>query len=127
MKTLLTLEAFIEIAAGVGALVVPVLAVSLLLGSTLESGAAIIVARVTGSALITIGMMNWGARSEPNGKAAKGIIAAMAFYNLAVVGLLIYAFLGAGLTGLGLWPAMVLHVGLAVWCVRSVALTTNGR
>lgn len=88
MKSLLTLEAMIEIAAGVGALVVPVFAVSLLLGTTLESAAAVIVSRVTGAALITIGMMNWAGRSEPNGIAAKGIVTGMVFYNVAVVGLL---------------------------------------
>jgi len=122
LKTLLTLEAFIEIAAGVGALVVPVFAVSLLLGASLDTAAAIIVARVTGAALISIGIMNWAGRSEPNGKAAKGIVVGMIFYNLSVVGLLIFAFFGAGLSGIGLWPAVVLHLGLAAWCVRSNGL-----
>ncbi|MBX3381479.1 MAG: hypothetical protein KF805_15395 [Phycisphaeraceae bacterium] len=58
MKTLLTLEAFIEIAAGAAALAIPVFAVSLLLGTTLDRAAAIFVARVTRAALITIGLMN---------------------------------------------------------------------
>ncbi len=116
LRTILTLEAFIEVAAGVAALVAPVFAVSLLLGATLDSAAAIIVTRVTGAALITIGVMNWAGRSEPNGRAAKGIIAGMVFYNVAVVGLLVYAFLGAGLSGIGIWPAVVLHTGMAAWC-----------
>ena len=120
MKSLLTLEAMIEIAAGVGALVVPVFAVSLLLGTTLESAAAVIVSRVTGAALITIGMMNWAGRSEPNGIAAKGIVTGMVFYNVAVVGLLAYSFFGAGLTGIGLWPAVILHTGLAIWCITTM-------
>jgi len=120
LKSLLTLEAMIEIAAGVGALVVPVFAVSLLLGTTLESAAAVIVSRVTGAALITIGMMNWAGRSEPNGIAAKGIVTGMVFYNVAVVGLLVYAFFGARLTGIGLWPAVILHVGLAAWCIAAI-------
>ncbi|MBL8886856.1 MAG: hypothetical protein JNK16_09360 [Phycisphaerales bacterium] len=120
MKTLLTLEAFIEIAAGAGALVVPVFAVSLLLGSTLENAAAVIVARVTGAALITIGMMNWAGRGEPNGRVAKGLVAGMVFYNVAVVGLFVYACFGAGLSGIGLWPAVVLHVGMAAWCLASI-------
>lgn len=120
MKTLLTLEAVIEIAAGAAATVIPVTAVSLLLGSTLDGAASIIVARVTGAALITVGMMNWAGRSEPNGKAAKGIIGGMVFYNVAVVGLLVYAFFGARLTGIGLWPAVILHVGLAAWCIAAI-------
>jgi len=120
LKALLTLEAFIEIAAGTAAFVAPRFAVSLLLGATLDSAAAILVTRVTGAALITIGMMNWAGRFEANGKAAKGVIAGMVFYNVAVVGLLIYAFFGAGLSGIGIWPAVVLHTGMAAWCSAKI-------
>lgn len=115
MKTLLTLGAFIEIAAGVAALAAPVFAVSILLGSTLEGAAAITVTRVAGAALVAIGIMNWAGSSEPTSKAAKGIGFAMVFYNIAVVGLLLYAFFAAGLSGIGLWPTVGLHAGLAAW------------
>lgn len=118
LKTLLTLGAFIEIAAGVAALAVPVLAVSILLGSTLE-GAAITVTRIAGAALVAIGIMNWAGRSEPHSNAAKGIGFAMLFYNIAIVGLLLYAFFGAGRSGIGLWPAIAVHAMLAVGCIQS--------
>jgi len=41
----------------------------------------------------------------------------MLFYNVAAVGVLAFAGIGLRLDGLALWPAVVLHVVMTVWCV----------
>ena len=93
------------------------LVVSLLLGGSLDTPAALVVARVGGAALLSIGVACWLARNDPQSRAATGLIAALLLYNIAAVAVLVYAGIGLGLSGIGLWPAVVLHVALAVWCI----------
>jgi hypothetical protein len=41
----------------------------------------------------------------------------MLVYNLVVAAVLVHASLGFRLSGIGLWPAVVLHLALAAWCI----------
>jgi len=117
MKTLLTVTAAVETATGLALLGLPSLVVSLLLGGSLDTPAALVVARVTGAALLSIGVACWLARNDQQSRAATGLIAALLLYNTATIAVLVYAGLGLGLSGIGLWPAVGLHVALAVWCI----------
>jgi hypothetical protein len=120
MKTLLTVTAAVETATGLALLGLPLLVVSLLLGGSLDTPAALVVARVTGAALLSLGLACWLARHDEQSRAATGLIAALLLYNTAAVAVLVYAGTGLGLSGIGLWPAVVLHVALAVWCIASL-------
>jgi hypothetical protein len=112
MKKLLTITAIIEATTGLGLLAAPVVLARLLLGGTLDTPAALTIARVGGTALVTIGVACW--LSRENGRA---LVAAMLLYNIVVVGLLVYAAVALALSGLGLWPTIALHLAFAFWCM----------
>ncbi len=110
MKYALILAAIAEAATGLGLLIVPSLVGQLLLGEAL-TGVAIAVARVTGIALIALGIACWP--GPP--------LVGMSIYSALVT--LYLAFLGftGGLTGVLLWPAVVLHLVLTALLTRDVA------
>ena len=105
-----------ETATGLALLGLPLLVASLLFGASLDTPAALAVARVTGTALLSLGIACWLARHDGQSRAARGLVAALLLYNTAVTAVLVHAGTGLALFGIGLWPAVVLHVALAVWC-----------
>jgi len=117
LGNLLTVTAAIEVGAGIMMLALPSLAATLLLGSPLDSAAGSTVARVAGVALIALGVACWRARSPGKSGAAKGLVGAMVIYNAGVAAVLVYASLGLKLSAFGLWPAVLLHAVMTVWCV----------
>ena len=116
MKVLLIVTAVIEAATGLALVLSPSMPASLLLGASLDTP-GLVVARVAGAALLALATACWLARNDPQSRAATGLIAAILLYNLAAVAVLVHAGLGLGLSGIGLWPAVVLHAVLGVWCV----------
>ena len=117
MKSLLIVTAALETATGLALLGLPSLVVAMLLGGSLDIPAALVVARVTGAALLSLGVACWLARNDQQSRAATGLIAAVLLYNVAAVSVLVYASIYLGLTGIGLWPAILLHAALAIWCI----------
>jgi hypothetical protein len=117
MKTLLAITAVIEAATGLALLVSPPLIAAILLGASLDAPAARVVGRLTGAALVTIGVACWLARGDGPGRAARGLVAAMLVYNVAAVAVLAYAGARLGLVTVFLWLAVGLHAALAVWCI----------
>lgn len=123
MKTLLIVKTVVEALAGLALALLPSLLVSLLLGSPLDTPAGIIIARMTGVALLTLGIACWLARNDSQSRAAIGLATALLFYDAAVVAIFLIARLAMGLSGIGLWPIVVLHSGLWIWsvlCLRKV-------
>src|SRR5882672_5891420 len=106
-KQLLVATAVSETATGLGLLLSPPLIAAFLLGASLDMPAALVVARVAGVALLSLGAACWLARNDAPSRAARGLVAAMLLYNAAVVVVLVYASLGSVLSGLGLWPAVI--------------------
>jgi len=44
----------------------------------------------------------------------------MSLCNVAVAAVLVHAGFGLKLSAFGLWPAVLLHVALAAWCIGSI-------
>jgi hypothetical protein len=119
-KSLFIVSAVIEAGAGLALLVSPALSVSFLFGSSLEDPSALAISRVTGAALVSLAVACWLAREDEQSRTATGLIWAMLLYNVAVAMLLTQGHFGSGLSGIGLWPGIGLHVGMAVWCSMCV-------
>ena len=117
MKRLLVVTALLESGTGVGLLVAPAPLVGLLLGAELDGPGGLLLARFAGAALVSLGLACWLARDDERSRAARGLVVAMAIYNGTAAGVLFYAGLGLHLSAVGLWPAAVLHVAMAIWCV----------
>jgi hypothetical protein len=108
MKRVLVPAAVSEAATGVALLIVPSLVGQLLFGTEL-TGIAVTVARVTGIALIALGVACWPGTPQVG----------MLTYSAAVTLYLAYIGFTGGLTGILLWPAVVLHVILTALLTRS--------
>jgi hypothetical protein len=108
MKRVLVLSAVSEAATGVALLIVPSLVGQLLFGAEL-TGMAMTVARVTGIALIALGVACWP--GPP--------LVGMLTYSAVVTLYLAYVGFSGGLTGIFLWPAVVLHVVLTTLLIRA--------
>jgi hypothetical protein len=120
MKTFLTATAIVEAGAGLALLAAPSLTASLLLGMPLDTAAAAILARVGGAAILALSMVCWLARRDAQSVAARGLAAAMLFYNAAVAAVLAVASFSDGLHGVLLWPAVAFHAAMGAWCVASL-------
>jgi len=120
LRTLLIVTAVVEAAAGIALAASPSLVASLLVGSHLDTLTGMLVGRLAGIALLTLGLACWLARNNQQNRVGAGPVAAMLFYNIAVGALLAYARLGLGLSAIGLWPVVALHAILALWCLASL-------
>jgi hypothetical protein len=129
-RTLLTVTALAETGVGLLLLLSPPLVSGLLLGVSLDAPAALIVGRIAGAALVSLGSACWLARDDGPNRARRGLVAAMVLYNCATVAVLAHAGAGVKLVGVLMWPAVALHAALALWCIaclRSGPLTASGR
>jgi len=123
MKLLLLLAAVIEAGAGLALLLIPTVAVSALVGAPLNTPTGLVAARIAGAALAALAIACWQARNGERGSPATGVVEAMSFYNFAAAMVLVYAGIRLDLRSALLWPAIVLHFCLGVWCVSNLWFT----
>lgn len=116
MKLLLMVTAVFEGATGLSLLIVPSMTVSTLLGAELDAPAALVAGRIAGAAIFSLAIACWQARGGEGGSPSTGVVAAMLFYNIAAAMTVVYAGLGLGLQSSLMWPVVVIHNVLAVWC-----------
>jgi len=117
MKKVLVLAAVGEAATGLALLIVPSPVGRVLLGEAL-TGVAIPVARVAGIALIALGIACWPGPPRVG----------MAIYSAAVTLYLAAVGFTGNVTGMLLWPAVVLHAVLTaclIWTPTSDKTRTH--
>ena len=110
-KRVLIFAAVGEVGTGLAMLFLPSLVGLLLLGKEL-TGIAVPVARVAGIALVALGVACWPGTP----------LVGMLTYSAAVTLYLAYLGVAGDLTGILLWPAVVLHViltALLIWASTS--------
>ena len=120
IKILLTVTAIVEGIAGIGLFIAPASVVSLLLNTPLDTAGGLVAARLGGAAIVTVAICCWKARSFEMPQSAAGIVMAMLFYNFAAAAVLVYGGVRLGLQSKFVWPAIVVHAVLAVWCAMLV-------
>jgi len=109
-RSVLGIAAAVEAVTGLLLLIVPHLLAKLLLGADV-TGVSIVIGRVAGIALLSLGVGCWFGRQEATGGWA---LAAMLLYNVLVTLHLALVGLGAEFVGVLLWPAVVVHAVLTV-------------
>jgi hypothetical protein len=113
---LLILTAVAEAATGLALIVVPSIVARLLFDAELD-GIAVVVARVAGCALLSLGLACWPGRTR-----TLAAISGMTVYNVLAAAYLAYLGVRGEWVGVLLWPAVVLHAVLSLllgraWCV----------
>ena len=117
MRTLLIITALVEGMTGLLFLLLPSFMVSVLFNVSLDTQAGLIVGRLAGSALLSLSFACWIARNDVHSHAAIGIVWALLLYNFISVILLSYVYIGLDFCGIGLWPAVILHLIFGLWCI----------
>jgi hypothetical protein len=101
--------------AGLLLLIFPAAMISLLFGSQLHNAEDTAVGRGAGVAIFALGVGWW--MLGVAGHAAARLIGTMLLYDIAAIVILLFARFTQGLNGVGLWPAVALHLALGIWCL----------
>jgi riboflavin transporter FmnP len=128
VRTLILVKFVVEVLAGLAFLIFPSTLFFILLGVPLDASGAYAF-RMFGGAIFAIGVACWLAREDSASTAARGLIAATAFYDFVFVAILLAARFVGGLSGLALWPTVVFHLGLAfssLFCLRQGSVVRVG-
>lgn len=117
---LLIVTAVVELATGAALLMAPSLTAELMLGAGLGSPVAVMVGRVAGAALVSIGLSCWLERDCSRNGPRTGLVIGLLAYNVLIPVLLTYAAVVENVSGVAFWPGIGLHSVLSIWCVASL-------
>lgn len=108
-KYIITPAVWLEIVVGVALIVAPNLASMLLFAAQLE-GPGVPVARFAGIGLLSLGCACLSATAAGS---PRGAVAGLLVFNVAATILFVWVGLASTLHGILLWPAAILHAGIA--------------
>jgi hypothetical protein len=113
MNVLPNVAALLEAATGLAFMIAPSLVGGLLLGAELN-GVSVVVARVAGIALFSLGLA-----CMPGRAASRSASAGILIYNVVVTFYLLYLGIRGQWVGVLLWPAAAAHLVLSVLLTRA--------
>src|SRR5271157_6535718 len=119
-RNLFITTALIEVGAGLSLLCLPTLVIWLLLAVGEPSPEALVVGRIGGAGLLAIGVACWLAHDDPGSRSQHGLLWGMLIYNVGACVVLAIAGSMMRVSGVALWPAVVLHAALTMWCVSNL-------
>jgi hypothetical protein len=109
----LAIAAALESLTGVAIILIPGVVIALLLGVE-ASSVGLMIGRLLGVALLSLGVACWGARTDVGGSAQTATLRAITLYNAGVgVSLVVFAATGMA-SALLAWLVGILHLGLAL-------------
>jgi hypothetical protein len=117
MKKLLIITALVEGMTGLFFLLLPSFMVSVLFDVSLDTQVGLVLGRLAGAALLSLSIACWIAGNDTQSRAALAIVRALLFYNVISIILLTYVYIGLDFCGIGLWPAVILHLIFGLWCI----------
>jgi Protein of unknown function (DUF1254) len=103
-----------------GLLLLPSWVIFILLGRAPDTAHGLLVARFIGAPLLSLGVACWWAGGDEAGRAGAPLIRAMLLYDVLAAIPFLYARVALGLAGVALWPAVVVHLALAAWCIAGL-------
>jgi hypothetical protein len=110
-RKILTFSALVETGTGLALMVAPALVARLLLSSAvLPQGIAL--ARIAGVALLALGAACWQSPTQPANRPE--VFRGMLLYNALIASYLAFLGVARHVEALLLWPAVVLHAGVAL-------------
>ena len=99
-------------------LLVPSLASQLLFGQPSQVALAEILGRLLGAAVLSLAAACWWAGGDCRSPMAYSVIKAVLVYDAVAAGLLVYARMDLGLSGILLWVGVVVHIALGCLLCR---------
>jgi hypothetical protein len=118
---ILALSAVMEIGDGLILLAAPSMAIGLVFDFSADAG--VVIGRVAGAALLSLGAACWWARHDAVSAASRALVRGLLTYNVAIVALVVSASLGS--PGAILWAIAALHGSMAIWCVWSLRIAPS--
>jgi len=117
MKQLLIVTAVIEAGAGVALAFCPAASLAQLIGGPQQSAACQVLGGIGGAALCALALASWLAHYDVQSRAARGLVGALLLYNFSTAGILGAVGITSQAVGALLWPAVIIHSSLTVWCI----------
>lgn len=119
-RLLLIVTAVFEAVTGLLLMISPSGVLTLLFGPATTAPLGQGGARVAGVVLFALGVACWFTRKHGSRQAGRRMVTTMLTYNVAVAAALAAAGIHYAPVGIALWPAVIAHCTLAVWCAASL-------
>jgi len=118
---LLLVTGVVEVTVGIGFLLTPGVVLVVLPGIEHAPTEMLFVGRITGAAILGIGLVSWLMRNDTSQALQRSLITGITVYTIAAAALLVFAGVSSNRIGIMLRPGAVYHTAPAVWCFACLA------